>query len=124
MATCHPDRRHHAKGLCRSCYFRPKQRERYKNVAGVAEQSRRYKLKTKYGITPEEYVRLFEKQNGACAVCGRVGPGRSNVQTLYIDHNHATKKIRGLLCHDCNSAEGYLHGNPVVARRLAEYLER
>ena len=122
VAKCHPAKIHHAKGLCKACYFRPKMRDRYKR-AGVPEATRSYKLKHKYGLTVAEYERLLIEQGGACKVCRRIGPGRRNVTTLYIDHNHNTHTVRGLLCHDCNSAEGYLHGDPGLARRLAEYLE-
>ena len=39
---------------------------------------------------------------GKCQSCG------SSSRKLCIDHNHETKKPRGLLCHNCNTALGLL----------------
>lgn len=70
----------------------------------------------KYGITPEEWDRIYQEQNGLCAAC-RERPIRDT------DHNHVTKAFRGLLCPGCNLAEGMMEGNPEWIRRLADYLE-
>jgi hypothetical protein len=58
------------------------------------------KIKTTYGITLEDYNRMFAEQNGKCCICGihaseLKGP-------LQIDHIHANGKVRGLLCNKCN----------------------
>ena len=67
-----------------------------------------YQLKTKYGITEEDYNNLLEQQNGLCAICKQPEDNstgkRSNL--LCVDHNHTTGKIRGLLCKSCNLAIG------------------
>jgi len=60
----------------------------------------------------EIYDELFEKQNGVCAICGKVETakqprGKGKINKLCIDHNHTTGKIRGLLCHRCNFKLGY-----------------
>lgn len=59
-------------------------------------------LKTKYGITPEQYNEMFRKQKGVCAICLR--PSRK--KRLAVDHVHLPDKkigrIRGLLCVFCN----------------------
>jgi hypothetical protein len=70
-----------------------------------------------YGITPDEYDALFEKQHGACAIC------RSNTD-LVIDHNHQTGVVRGLLCASCNKALGFFIDDPDVALRAASYLTK
>lgn len=54
----------------------------------------------KYGIWPEERQVLFVKQRGRCAICGK--PENECKRALHIDHDHATKKVRGLLCFYCN----------------------
>jgi hypothetical protein len=41
-----------------------------------------------------------------------------------LDHNHITGKVRGWLCHKCNSAIGWLNDDPAYTRRATEYLER
>lgn len=57
-----------------------------------------------YGLTPEAYTEMLERQEGVCAVC-RKPPGR---RRLNVDHNHATGAVRGLLCPSCNRGIGLL----------------
>ena|ERR1035437_239535 len=71
-----------------------------------------------YGVTPEQYKILVESQNGKCAICGREGI------TLCIDHCHSTGRVRGLLCHLCNSYIGVIKESPEVLARAQRYLER
>lgn len=63
----------------------------------------------KYNITPEEYERLFEAQGGLCAICRQsetIKTGAGALRRLAVDHDHATDRVRGLLCYRCNSALG------------------
>lgn len=58
-----------------------------------------------YGLTPEQYDALLQQQDGVCAICRekcRTG------QRLSVDHDHATGRIRGLLCRNCNLGIGHL----------------
>lgn len=88
----------------------------------VHRLNRKATLKRHYGMTPEDYERMYTKQRGLCAACGRPkGPG---YRYLFVDHNHKTGAVRGLLCRDCNSAIGYLRDDPVRALKIAEYLDR
>lgn len=50
----------------------------------------------KYGISLEDYYRLVNKQEGACAIC------RIQNDNLQVDHDHETNVVRGLLCSKCN----------------------
>jgi hypothetical protein len=52
------------------------------------------------GVTDEEYARLLAAQGGHCALC----PNTPKTRRLHVDHDHATGKVRGLLCHRCNRA--------------------
>ena len=63
------------------------------------------KLKRKYNISLEEYEALRRQQDNKCAICFRPEPRLSR---LSVDHCHSTNRVRGLLCHQCNSALGYL----------------
>lgn len=72
------------------------------------------RMKTKYGITPDEHACRYLDQHGLCAICG--DPERSERKTdgtggLVVDHNHDTGAVRGLLCGRCNSAIGLLADN-------------
>jgi len=70
-------------------------RQYRKSLAGKATD-RRHKYKVRYGITIEQYDGMVTKQNGKCAIC-------EHSCRLVIDHDHLTNKVRGLLCHRCNS---------------------
>jgi hypothetical protein len=46
-------------------------------------------------------VALLASQDGRCAICrSACGTGRR----LAVDHDHATGRIRGLLCFRCNTS--------------------
>lgn len=74
-------------------------------------------LRTEYGITLVQYERLFEKQSGGCAICGR------NQKRLCVDHDHISGRVRGLLCNSCNNGLGRFKDNPKSLRKAADYLE-
>ena len=68
------------------------------------EKLRCYRIKASYGLSCEEYDKLWEQQKGLCAICATEPCcGRS---ALYIDHNHTTGEVRGLLCNQCNFGLG------------------
>jgi hypothetical protein len=64
------------------------------------KKTRNQYLLRRYGITEEDYDKLFHKQQGLCAVCGR--PASSFSIRLSVDHDHKTGHVRGLLCKYCN----------------------
>lgn len=79
---------------------------------------RRGQLLAKYGIDIETYERMVEDQRGGCAACGATG------KQLHVDHDHATGRVRALLCGGCNVALGQCHEDPERLRSLALYAER
>lgn len=86
------------------------------------EQQRKYHRKWKYGLTIEAFDSMFEGQGRACAACRTETPTTKN--KWHIDHCHNSGKVRGILCHVCNTAAGVAGDNPMVLRAIAEYLER
>lgn len=84
-------------------------------------------LKRKYQISLDEYNSLLREQNNLCKICLQPETTRDRSgkvrESLCIDHDHSTKKVRGLLCHHCNAALGHAQENPELLRRMAEYLE-
>jgi hypothetical protein len=89
-------------------------------------------LQKNYGTTELDYRELLAKQNGVCAICGRpeVNPRVAEKRSLSFDHDHEAeeatgeKKIRGLLCGNCNHGLG-MFGNdrPDRLRAAADYLD-
>lgn len=55
----------------------------------------------KYGMTDADYHALLEKQGGHCALCSATENGARG-KRLFVDHDHRTGKVRGLVCHKCN----------------------
>lgn len=82
--------------------------------------SKARRLKT-YGITEEQYVNLLKKQNGKCAVCRTK---LKNKRQPSIDHNHTTKKIRGILCNNCNTLLGLAKECVRTLMRAIKYLTK
>ena len=77
----------------------------------------------RYGLTPETYADLLEKQGHACAVCQTTIPGNGRGDRRFdVDHNHKTGKVRGLLCRNCNVTLGVLENKRDRLAKLEEYL--
>ena len=102
-----------------------KEYERYKKYRVTPEgrqRERRARLKYHYGISPEEYEELSALQDHLCEIC-RCEQGHRRKE-LYVDHDHKTGAIRGLLCHNCNSILGLAYELPELLRQAADYLEK
>ena len=102
------------------------QRERMKNEdpIGLRRRDFSYFLRWKYGIEIEEYERILKSQEGKCAICGfRPEENASREHKLYVDHNHKTNKVRGLLCMNCNSAIGHFGEDLTSLKKAVEYLQ-
>lgn len=85
-------------------------------------RARWWDIKKKYGISKEQYEQLLQKQNNKCSICG-VEHIDSHRKRLFIDHNHETGKIRGLLCQPCNTGLGHFKDNPVLLKKAVQYLK-
>ncbi|MGH7182115.1 MAG: endonuclease VII domain-containing protein [Nitrospiraceae bacterium] len=82
--------------------------------------NRKYTLKRRYGITPEQYDLMLESQDGHCALCPTV-PTEGN--PLYVDHDHLTTIVRGLLCRLCNWTLGTIESKMDLGE-ISTYLKR
>lgn len=79
-------------------------------------------LRNQYGISVGDYRDMLGEQSGRCAICGK---HQSELkQALSVDHDHATGKVRGLLCSSCNGALGLMEDNPTRMISGAIYLTR
>jgi hypothetical protein len=92
--------------------------ERYRRKRDP-EKARGVALKSIYGISVEDYANLLARQFGVCAICLRQPAKR-----LCVDHCHATRKIRGLLCRACNAALGFLRDDENAVMAAAAYLRK
>ena len=106
-AKCHPDRPHYGRGLCEACYQKRKD--------PIYHREKKYKLPV------GAYKQLLTLQNNTCAICGNLN---SKERDLFIDHDHTTGQVRGLLCCGCNQAVGLFETRKYLIPKILEYLER
>lgn len=58
---------------------------------------------------------MASRQRGGCAIC-------REKKRLCVDHCHVSKKVRGLLCRECNIALGLLNDSVARLKRAVKYL--
>lgn len=115
------DRKSGHKTICKDCIKADPLTEERK--AKMRAYGKDYHLKTQYNMTREDHNKLLVAQNHKCAICG-IDEKEAVKQKLYVDHCHATGKVRELLCHSCNAGLGLFRDSiPVLAKAIA-YLDK
>lgn len=109
------------RNLARLQKWRTENPERYRAQWERSNRnSRNNDLKRQFGITLEDYNRMFAEQNGSCKICG-IHQSLLKV-ALHVDHDHQTKMVRGLLCKKCNSAIGFGSESIDIFKKIIAYL--
>lgn len=138
MLELHPDHPYKNGRTCSSCGVK-KTADHYqlekdkKALGGVAMRSVcrpcmkvvkwKQDIKRRYGLTYEGYLRLLAKQEEKCAICRESHNNTSaNTHHFFVDHDHVTGEVRGLLCATCNVGVGMFRDNPEVLKRAIQYL--
>jgi hypothetical protein len=119
-----PDR----KTLRASCTVPGCVRPRYANGFCSRHDQRARGYRTRHNLSDAEILHVFEHIGGRCQICKRP-QGTKNGTTfrthgLYLDHDHGTGKLRGLLCNSCNRVLGMMKDNPHWLRKAADYLDQ
>lgn len=78
-------------------------------------------LRSKYGISSDQWESLWESQDRRCAVCA--AEWVEGAREFHVDHDHVTGRVRAILCHGCNVSLGFLGESPERIRALADYIE-
>lgn len=90
-----------------------------------AYKVRDLRLRATYGITAQQWNKIYKRQNGLCLICFKPILKYGNKLgklAASVDHDHKTGRVRGLLCWLCNRKRvGNLTAE--LARRIADYLE-
>ena len=77
-------------------------------------------LMAKYGLTLDQFEKMLLIQRGKCGICDRFFHG---VRRMYVDHDHQSGRVRGILCYPCNHRLlGRGLEDPFVHERAAAYL--
>lgn len=72
-----------------------------------------------YGIDPVAAETALAAHKGVCECCGATRAGNRD---WHVDHDHATGRIRGVLCHNCNVGIGQLGDTLAGVLKAAQYL--
>ncbi len=75
----------------------------------------------RYGLDGPSFQALVETQSGLCAIC-KEPPVTARGNCFYVDHDHQTGAVRGLLCHPCNSGLGFFKDSPERLQAAQDYL--
>jgi hypothetical protein len=117
------------KSYRRAYYLKNKEKELKSNKKYVTvnkDKVLKYKqdwhFLNKYGISLEELNILKENQKYLCAIC-KIHEDYTPRGTLCVDHDHATGKVRGLLCESCNQALGLFYDNKEWLNTAIGYLD-
>lgn len=86
------------------------------NYSGLTKAE--LKIRSFYKIEIDDLNRLQEEQGNCCAICSK----SFDETKRFIDHDHDTGKVRGLLCSSCNSGIGLLGDNLKSVMKAVEYL--
>jgi hypothetical protein len=79
-------------------------------------------LRVRYGMTYADRDALLSRQGGCCCICGRTDPGSN--KDWAVDHCHLTQRVRGILCHKCNTGVGLFDDNIETLKAAISYLEK
>lgn len=99
--------------------YRSAQRDHYR---ANRDAYRNLAIRSMYGISLAEYEAMLAQQGGKCACCGATK--NPNGKRLFVDHDHETGAIRGIICNRCNRGIGSLGDTIEGVRRALNYLER
>ena len=85
------------------------------------EKFRESQLKSKYGITLNDVNEMKIKQSNCCAICKEEFVKNKKIN---VDHCHKTGKVRGLLCHSCNTSLGKFKDSVEILNNAIKYLKK
>ena len=101
---------------CMECH-KIKCKVRWHSMSQIEKQATR--VNATYGLTPEQFYEMHKKQNGKCAICNQEPKTKRG---LHVDHCHTSNRVRGLLCHGCNTGIGAMKENVSIMRNAISYL--
>ncbi len=81
------------------------------------------RIERQYGITKEIFLRILADQQSLCAICKRqlVLFSSDRAEVPCVDHKHGGE-VRGLLCHTCNIAVGFIEKDRERTEKALAYI--
>lgn len=82
-------------------------------------------VKYKYNLNWDEFEELAKKSDYKCAICSKPLSlvAHETIETAYVDHDHYTGKVRGILCRVCNVGLGHLGDSVQHLQNAINYLK-
>lgn len=102
---------------CRTCDNKQRQDRKKREKAKSPDKVRDRYLRKTYNISLEDYANLLKEQEGLCWIC-------KEKKDLVVDHDHATGKVRGLLCNLCNTSLGGFRDSVDSLKMAITYLSK
>jgi len=95
---------------------------RRRKLPGFKRKAKNQNLRSKYGLTIEQYELMLAERDGKCDICGRKPD-----YDLHVDHDHESERlgcivVRGLLCAACNSLLGKVREDDGLIQAVRNYL--
>lgn len=75
----------------------------------------------RYGLSLTRYEEILSAQNGLCAIC-KIPAAKAFRKKLFVDHDHTTGGVRGLLCSQCNFVLGHSKESIEILQSAQKYL--
>ncbi len=86
----------------------------------------KYFLRYRYGITFQDFLYKLHAQDKKCAICKvdlEIKPDDiSRTKNVAVDHCHASGKVRGILCKNCNFGLGFFFDSESNLLNAIKYL--
>jgi len=111
-----------------------KQKKAHGYIEDLHSREARIKIRIcqRRSISVDEYEKMMLDQNERCAICNEKetkvykirGADGFRLAKLALDHCHTTMKIRGFLCHDCNTGIGKFKDDIKLLQSAIEYLRK
>lgn len=70
----------------------------------------------------KEFERILKSQKNLCAICSKDMNSTDKLSTPYLDHDHKTQVVRGILCLNCNTLLSHAKEDVTVLKIAIEYL--
>ena len=105
------------RGICKLCVKLYSKNNHLKN----SNKRKSQKLEKAYGISLDQKLEMFKKQNGKCEICQIEF---KNFASAHVDHCHNTGNVRGLLCTKCNPGIGFFQDSLSKIKSALAYLEK
>jgi hypothetical protein len=104
-----------ANAYCAKCH-KENCKKRYYSKTILLRRASRASI---YGLTSQQYLDMYNNQNGKCAICQK---SPITKRGLHIDHCHKSGVVRGLLCHGCNIGIGNFMHDVKLMNKAIKYL--